>query len=518
MTCIICIILFFFKNLFRFLASYQLSFVSNGMIYNLQKKLYQKIVHLPMGYFSEKRKGDIMSRMTLDVQIVQDSFLSALESVFRDPITVIVTLIMMFSMSFKLTLFVFIMLPCSGLLISFLGKKLKTNSEKAQKESGIFLSFIEETLGGLKIIKGFNAENKIMHRFDKSISYYKTLITKVHQRQGLASPSSEFLGALTIISVLWFGGNLVLGNNSVLDAPTFLTYIGLFYSVLNPVKSMTSAVSKIQKGNASAGRILEILEMENTIKDNKNAIPKVSFDKEIVFENVSFKYKDDYVLKKISLTIPKGHSIALVGQSGSGKSTISNLLARFYNIDEGRILIDGKDIRSFTIKSIRALMGIVTQDSILFNDSIAKNLTLGSNTQDLETIKEVAKIANADEFITRLPKQYHTNIGDRGNKLSGGQKQRLSIARAILKNPPIMILDEATSSLDTNSEKLVQNALEKMMKNRTSLVIAHRLSTIQKADKIIVLKQGRIVEQGKHEELLKKKGAYYNLVQIQQVK
>lgn len=515
-VCLICISLFFLKNLFRFLSTYELGFVSNGMIYNIQKSIYKKIIQMPMGYFSEKRKGDILSRMTLDIQIVQDAFLCVLESLFRDPIVLMITLLLMFSMSLQLTLFVFIMLPCSGFLIAYLGKRLKSDSEKSQKESGYFLSFIEETLTGLRIIQGFNAENKMMIRFKKSIGRYKNLNIKIGKRQGAASPVSEFLGAVTIICVLWFGGNLVLSNHSSLDAPSFFTYVGLFYSVLAPVKAISNAMSKIQKSNASAKRILEILNAENKIKDLKNATEIKTFEKEIVFEKVSFKYDEAYILKNFSLKIPKGTRIAIVGESGSGKSTILNLLPRFYEVTEGKILIDGKDIREFTIKSLRALMGIVSQDSILFNGTVRDNLCLSEN-KTLTQIKHASQIANSHDFIENLPEKYETNIGDGGNKLSGGQKQRLSIARSILKNPSIVILDEATSALDTNSEKLVQGALEKMTKNRTSIVVAHRLSTVQKADKIIVLEKGKVLEQGTHKELIAHKKYYYKLVQMQKI-
>ncbi len=455
--------------------------------------------------------------MTLDVQAVQASFLSTLETIFRDPITIIITLIMMFSMSAKLTLFVFILLPVSGYIISSIGKKLKANSMKAQKEGGRFLSFIEETLTGLRVIKGFNAEKVIEKRFRASTNRYSKLMNKVTQRQALASPTSEFLGALTIIGILWFGGNLVLSptNTSGLDAPTFFTYIGLFYSVLAPVKSISSAVSKIQKGDASAQRILEILETENHIKDAEHPVVKSDFESVIEFKNISFKYEEEYVLKNFSLRIPKGKSVALVGQSGSGKSTLTNLITRFYDVNEGNITIDDIDIKDISKKSLLGLMGIVTQDSILFNDTIANNIKLGKQNATEDEVRHAADIANAHEFIKDLPELYNTSIGDSGNKLSGGQKQRLSIARAVLKNPPIMILDEATSALDTESEQFVQVALEKMMENRTSLVIAHRLSTIQNADNIVVLKKGEIVEQGKHEELLAKKGEYYKLVSMQ---
>jgi len=515
LICLICVILFFFKNLFRFLASYELAFLTSGVVRDLHNAIYHKILALPISYFSEKRKGDIISRITSDVQVVQTSFLMSLETVIREPLTIVITLIMMFSMSAKLTLFVFIMLPLSGLLISFIGKKLKRNSMKAQQESGRFISFIEETLTGLKIIKGFNAEKKAEKKFNNSTNSFAKLMTKVTQRQSLASPMSEFLGAMTILVILWYGGNLVLSNNSNLDAPTFFTYIGLFYSVLNPAKAISNAFASIQKGDASAERILEVLETENTIKELKNPIEKEEFKQAITFDNISFKYENEYVLKNFSLTIPKGKTVALVGQSGSGKSTLANLITRFYDVNEGIISIDGTDIKTLSKKSLRNLMGIVTQDAILFNDTVDNNLSLGAENASKEQIIAASKIANAHEFIEALPEKYNTNIGDGGNKLSGGQKQRVSIARAILKNPPIMILDEATSALDTESEQLVQNALEKMMQNRTSLVIAHRLSTIQKADLIVVLKKGVIVEQGSHDKLLSKKGEYYKLVNMQ---
>ncbi len=513
--CIVCAVLFFFKNLFRFLASYELAFLTNGIVRDLRNKLYEKIVRLPISYFSEKRKGDIISRMTADVEAVQVSFLSSLETVIREPLTILITLIMMFSMSAQLTLFVFIMLPISGFFISAIGKKLKSKSMKAQEESGRFLSFIEETLTGLRVIKGFNAEEKMEKKFNHSTQLFSRLMTNVNQRQYAASPTSEFLGALTIISILWFGGKLVLSNNSHLDAPSFFTYIGLFYSVLNPAKAISNAVSKIQKGDASAQRILKVLDTENNIKENENPVENHSFEKQIVFNNISFKYQDEYVLKNFSLTIPKGKTVALVGQSGSGKSTLANLITRFYDVNEGSITIDGINVKDFSKKALRSLMGIVTQDSILFNATVHENLALGVEKSTTDTIISAANIANAHEFVKDLPEGYNTNIGDNGNRLSGGQKQRLSIARAVLKNPPIMILDEATSALDTESEQLVQNALEKMMENRTSMVIAHRLSTIQKADTIVVLHKGEISEQGTHEELISKKGAYYKLVNMQ---
>ena len=513
--CLVTFGLFFLKNLFRYLASYVLVFLRNGTVKDLRDRLYHKIVELPISYFSKKKKGDIIARMTSDVQEIEISFLTSLEAIVREPLTVIISLTMMLIISVNLTLFVFILLPVSGFIISAISKKLKANSIKAQKEIGVFLSFIEETLTGLRVIKGFNAENTIAKKFRDSTLQFKKLMTSVLHRQTLASPMSEFLGSATIISILWYGGKLVLEDNSPLKPEEFLTYIMLFYTVLNPVKAITTAYYNIQKGEASAERIIKVLETENDILEKENALQKKDFNKEIRFKNISFKYENDYVLKDFSLTIPKGKTVALVGQSGSGKSTLANLITRFYDVNEGEVLIDGINIKDITKHSLRALMGIVTQDSILFNDTVENNITLGVHTNNTTAIREAANIANAHEFIDVLPEQYQTNIGDSGNMLSGGQKQRLSIARAVLKNPPIMVLDEATSALDTESEQLVQLALEKMMKNRTSLVIAHRLSTIQKADTIVVLKKGMIIEQGKHQELLDKKGEYYKLVTMQ---
>ncbi|MBT8316880.1 MAG: ABC transporter ATP-binding protein [Lutibacter sp.] len=513
--CILSFSLFFFKNLFRYLASFVLVFLRNGVVKDVRDSLYKKIVELPIAYFSEKKKGDIIARMTSDVQEVEVSFLTSLETIVREPLTIILTLISMFAISAKLTLFVFILLPVSGFIISAVGKKLKANSLLAQQETGNFLSFIEETLTGLRVIKGFNAEDKIEAKFNKSTTKFRNLMTSVLHRKTLASPMSEFLGSATIIAILWYGGRLVLGENSDMTPQEFFGYIGLFYLVLNPAKAISTAFYNIQKGNASAERILTVLETENKITDKPNALKKETFDNEISFENISFKYKDEYVLQDFSLTIPKGKKVALVGQSGSGKSTLANLITRFYDVNKGTIKIDGIDIKEIKQKSLRGLMGIVTQESILFNDTIKNNISLGVNKTTDEEVIEASNIANAHEFIKDLPQQYETNIGDSGNTLSGGQKQRLSIARAVLKNPPIMILDEATSALDTESEQLVQKALEKMMENRTSLVIAHRLSTIQKADLIVVLKKGKIVEQGKHEELLTKKGEYFKLVTMQ---
>ena len=513
--CLLSLSLFFFKNLFRYLASYVITFLRTGIVKDLRDNLYHKIVALPISYFSEKRKGDIIARMTSDVQEVENSILTSIEALVREPLTVIISITIMLYISVELTLFVFILLPVSGFIISSISKKLKANSAKAQKETGNFLSFIEETLTGLRIIKGFNAESVIARKFKDSTQSFRKLMTSVFHRQTLASPMSEFLGSATIIAILWYGGTDVLNKTSSLDSSKFLGYILLFYTVLNPIKLITTTFYNLQKGEASAERIMAVLNTENSIKDKPDAIIKEGFTDKIEFRNISFKYKDAYVLKDFSLTIHKGEAVALVGQSGSGKSTLANLITRFYDVNKGEVFIDNQNIKDISKKSLRDLMGIVSQESILFNDTIANNIKLGMQNATAEAILEASKIANADEFIQNLPEKYQTNIGDSGNTLSGGQKQRLSIARAVLKNPPIMILDEATSALDTESEQLVQTALEKMMQNRTSLVIAHRLSTIQKADTIVVMKKGKIVEQGKHEELLAVKGEYFKLVTMQ---
>ena len=513
--CLLALSLFFLKNFFRYLASYVITFLRTGIVKDIRDKLYNKIVELPISYFTEKRKGDIIARMTADVQEVEVSILTSIETIVREPLTVVIAISIMLFMSVKLTLFVFILLPVSGFIISSISKKLKANSVKAQKETGTFLSFIEETLGGLRVIKGFNSERIIERKFNNSTDTFKKLMTSVFHRQTLASPMSEFLGSATIIAILWYGGTEVLSNTSSLQPDEFMGYIVLFYTVLNPIKLITTSYYNIQKGEASAERIMQVLNTENSIKDKPNAIVKNTFENQIEFKNISFKYKKEYVLKDFSLTIKKGETVALVGQSGSGKSTLANLITRFYDVNKGDILIDGINIKDITKKSLRDLMGIVTQESILFNDTVENNIKLGTENATENQINEAADIANAYEFIKDLPKQFNTNIGDSGNSLSGGQKQRLSIARAVLKNPPIMILDEATSALDTESEQLVQVALEKMMQNRTSLVIAHRLSTIQKANNIVVMKKGKIVEQGKHEELLDKKSEYFKLVSMQ---
>jgi len=505
---------FLLKNVFSYLAMYFITFLRNGVLRDIRNDLYDKTIHLPLSYFSEKRKGDIMARIGTDVLEIQHSFLSILELLFREPLTILFTILFMLTLSVKLTIFVFIFIPISGFLISLIGKSLKRKSDKVQREQGYFLSLLEETLGGLRIIKGFNAEHKFNAKFQESTERFNKFSNSLLNRTNLASPTSEFLGIAVISILLWYGGRLVLVEQS-LQGEAFLAYMGLAYNILTPAKAISKASYSVKKGNAAAERVLEIIETENPLKDQKDAQTLTSFTKEIVFDNISFKYDDEYVLENFSLTIPKGKTVALVGQSGSGKSTLANLITRFYDINHGEITIDGINIKALRKSSLRAQLGIVTQDAILFNDSVANNLKLGKADATDEEVITALKIANAYEFVNELPKGIHTNIGDGGGKLSGGQKQRLSIARAVLKNPPIMVLDEATSALDTASEQLVQKAIEQLMQNRTSIVIAHRLSTIQKADNIVVLHKGKIVEQGKHTELLALKGTYAKLVNMQ---
>ncbi len=506
--------LFLLKNVFNYLAMYFITFLRNGVLKDIRNRMYQKITELPISYYSEKRKGDVIARITSDVLEIQHSFLSVLELIVREPLTILFTIIVMFLISVKLTLFVFIFIPVAGALISRIGKSLKKKSDRVQKEQGEFLSIVEETLGGLRVIKAFNAESRFYKTFKSSTDRFFRFSNTLLNRQNLASPTGEFLGILVIGVLLWFGGKMVLVDET-LDAASFIAYMGLAYNILTPAKAISKASYGVKKGNAAAERVLQVLETENPIMDKPDALEKIDFNIGIVLKNASFKYEDEYVLKNFNLTVPKGHTVALVGQSGSGKSTIANLVTRFYDVNEGEITIDGANIRDLTKKSLRDLMGLVTQDSILFNDTVKNNISLGKENATDQEIVEAAKIANAHDFIAELPEGYDTNIGDSGNKLSGGQKQRLSIARAVLKNPPIMILDEATSALDTESERLVQEALEKMMQNRTSIVIAHRLSTIQNADSIVVLQKGEIVEQGSHAELLSKKGVYKKLVEMQ---
>ena len=505
---------FLFKNVFNYFASQHITKVKNGVLHDLREKMYDKIISLPISYYSEKRKGDVMARMLGDVNEVQNSFFMILELIVKEPLTIVFAIIAMMRISLELTLFVFIFIPISGFVISKIGKSLKSKSQNAQKENGFLISVVEESLSGLKVVKSYNSERYFKTIFNQSIDRLLRLNNSIGKKNNLASPMSEFMGIVTIAVLLWYGGNLVLIDKT-LNGALFIVYLGLAYNILTPAKAISKASYAVKNGLAAAERVFEILEVENTITNKENALTKKSFNEKISIENVNFKYADENVLKNFSLEIPKGKTVALVGQSGSGKSTIANLLTRFYDVQEGTVKIDGIDIKDMTLESLRELMGLVTQDSILFNDSIKNNIRLGKQEATDEEIIAALKVANAYEFVSELPNGIETNIGDAGGKLSGGQKQRLSIARAVLKNPPIMILDEATSALDTESEKFVQVALENMMQNRTSIVIAHRLSTIQKADKIVVMQKGEIVEQGTHNELLARNGTYTKLVMMQ---
>ncbi|WP_111683933.1 ABC transporter ATP-binding protein [Winogradskyella tangerina] len=508
------IVLFFLKNIFNYLAMYFITFLRNGVLKDLRNAIFKKITELPISFYSEKRKGDTIARISNDVQEIQSSFLSILELIVREPLTIIFTIVMMLLISAKLTLFVFIFIPISGFIISRIGKSLKKKSDRVQKEQGTFLSIIEETLGGLKVIKGFNAEGTFLNKFKGSTERFYNFSNKLLNRQNFASPTSEFLGITVIAILLWYGGRMVLIDGT-LDGSSFIAYMGLAYNILTPAKAISKASYSVKKGNAAAERVLEVLNTVSPLQDAPDAKTKETFESQISLNNISFKYEEDFVLKNFSLIVPKGKSVALVGQSGSGKSTIANLVTRFYDVNEGSISIDDINIKDLTKHSVRNLMGIVTQDSILFNDSIKNNILLGKEDASDKEIEDALKVANAWEFVKDLPQGIETNIGDSGNKLSGGQKQRLSIARAVLKNPPIMILDEATSALDTESERLVQEALENMMKNRTSIVIAHRLSTIQNADVIVVMQKGEIAEHGTHSELITQNGVYKKLVEMQ---
>ncbi len=511
---VVLIIMTALKTGAAFLSTYYVVPIRTGVVKDIRDNINDKILDLPIAFFSEERKGDILARMSGDVNEVETSVMSSLEMMLKNPIMIVVFLTTMLLISWQLTLFVFVLLPIMGYIMGTVGKKLKRSSFEAQNKWGELMSQIEETLGGLRIIKAFNAEQKISDRFHKGSDEFRQMSNRIARRQYLAHPMSELLGTITIAIVLWFGGSLILKNNSLLDASVFIYYLTIFYLIINPAKDLTRASYAIQKGLASMERIDKILDAENSIIEKTN--PKeINFQKNIEFKDVWFKYQNDWVIKGMSLKIDKGKTIALVGQSGSGKSTMVDLLPRFYDIQKGEIKIDSINIKELSLKNLRSQMGNVNQEAILFNDSFFNNIAFGVDKATLEEVTEAAKIANAHEFIIATQKGYDTNIGDRGGKLSGGQRQRISIARAILKNPQILILDEATSALDTESEKLVQEALERLMKNRTTIVIAHRLSTIKNADEIYVIHEGKIVEKGPHDVLYEKGGFYTKLYNLQ---
>lgn len=508
------VVMTFVKVATMYLAFYEMIPIRTGVVRDIRNQINKKITELPLGFFSEERKGDILARISGDVNEIEASVMSSLDMLFKNPILIVIYLVGMIVISWQLTLFVFILLPLAGYIMGQVGKKLKKKSLEAQQQWGALMSQIEETLGGLRIIKAFNAEAKIRNRFEQTNEMFRQTITRVYRRQQMAHPMSEFLGTATIAIVLWYGGSLILSNHSTIDAPTFIYYLVIFYSIINPAKDLSKAAYAIQKGLASMTRIDKILMAETDIKDPVS--PKaVAFGKSICYNHVWFRYQNEWILKDIELEIPKGKTIALVGQSGSGKSTMVDLLPRFYDVTKGSITIDGIDIRDVALTDLRGLMGNVNQEAILFNDTFFNNIAFGVENATREQVEEAAKIANAHEFIMASEQGYDTNVGDRGGKLSGGQRQRISIARAILKNPPILILDEATSALDTESEHLVQEALENLMRNRTTIVIAHRLSTIRNADEICVMHEGKIVERGTHDELLQLDGYYKRLSAMQ---
>ncbi|HHN48234.1 MAG TPA: ABC transporter ATP-binding protein [Bacteroidales bacterium] len=509
------IIMSLLKTGFKYLAMYNLATIRNGVVKDMRDSLYAKSVGLPLSYYSNERKGDIISRMTNDVHIVEWSIISSLEMLFSDPITIIVYLAGLIIISPHLTLFVLILLPISALIIGRLGKTLKTTALKGQKKMGLILSIMDETLGGLRVIKAFNSEERVKKRFFSVNNFYTRIMIKMYRRQYLATPLSEFLGTAVVVFIMWYGGSLVLGAQTTLSPENFIGYLVIFSQIINPAKSFSTAWYNVQKGMASAERIEEVLNAKIQIVEKPDARPVETFNNCIEYRKVGFKYESKWVLKDIDLKIEKGKTVALVGQSGAGKSTLVDLLPRFYDAVEGEILLDGVPVKDCRIKDLRNLMGIVNQEAILFNDTFANNIAFGSDGATQEEIEQAAKVANAHEFIMNSKNGYYTNIGDRGGKLSGGQRQRISIARAVLKNPPILILDEATSSLDTESERLVQDAITNLMRNRTSIVIAHRLSTVVNADLICVMHEGRIVEKGTHAQLMKENGIYSRLHSIQ---
>ena len=509
------VVMTFAKTCTSYLSSYFMIPIRSGVVRDIRTFVFKKVISLPIGFFTTERKGDVMSRMTGDVAEIENSIMASLDMMFKNPIMIIIYLSTMFAISWQLTIFVLFLLPVAGFVMGQIGKKLKRTSLEAQQQWGGLMSQIEETLGGLRIIKAFNAEHKILDRFIKSNNKFFKITNRISRRQAMAHPMSEFLGTCTIAIVLWYGGSLILSGDNTISAADFIYYLVIFYSIINPAKDLSKAAYAVQRGLASMQRVDKILSAENPIKSPTNPVRIDSLNDKIEYRDISFKYNADWVIKDVNLTIKKGQTVALVGQSGSGKSTMADLLPRFYDVEKGGIFIDGVNIKDMAVFDLREMMGNVNQEAILFNDSFYNNITFGVEHATKEQVIEAAKIANAHDFIMATEKQYNTNIGDRGCRLSGGQRQRISIARAILKNPPILILDEATSALDTESERLVQEALENLMKNRTTLVIAHRLSTIKDADLICVMHEGKIVESGRHDELIALNHYYKRLVDMQ---
>ena len=513
--CGLIITTFLLRNLFRYLSLYYLTPIRNGVVHDLRSKLHKKVISMPIGFFTEKRRGNIISRMTTDLVEIEWSIMSSLEMLFRDPLQIAMYLITLIILSPKLTLFVIILFPITGFIIAKIGKSLKKSSEKSQEKLADIISVIDENIEGLKVIKLFNAEKNANKRFINESNNYQNLMNSLLRKKDMSSPMSEFLSTIIMVVVMWFGGNLVLSGDSSLRPEEFIGYILIFSQIIPPAKSFTTAYYKLQKGSAAASRIYELIEEENNIKESENAISILNIKEKISIKNVSFKYESSIILDNINFDIPKGKTIAIVGKSGSGKTTIADLCARFYDIDIGEIKIDNNNIKDLKISNLRSIMGVVSQESFLFNDTIFNNILIGNPKATKEMVIQAAKIANAEEFILKTKNGYQTNIGERGAKLSGGEKQRISIARAVLKNPDFLILDEATSSLDLQSEKLVQNAVSNLMKERTTLVIAHRLSTIKTADEIIVLNKGRVAERGNHSKLIKLNGHYKELIDLQ---
>ena len=509
------VIMTFFKVAAAYLSAFFMVSIRTGVTRDLRNQIYDKIVSLPIGFFSSERKGDVMARISGDVTEVETSIMASLDMMFKNPIMIVVCLTMMIVTSWQLTAFVLVLLPVAGLAMGQTGKRLKRKSMEAQNQWGVLLSNIEETIGGLRVVKAFNAEKKVRQRFERENDEWRNINNRMNWRQVLAHPMSELLGTATIAVVLWFGGTLILSGDSTITAPKFIYYMVIFYSIINPAKDLSKASYAVQRGMASMDRIDRILLAQNDITDPEKPVKLTSMTQGIKYSNVRFRYSEAWVIDDVSIDIPMGKTVALVGQSGSGKTTIADLLPRFYDVQEGSITIDGVDLRQYRVADLRALMGNVNQEAILFNDSFYNNITFGVENATREEVEEAARIANAYDFIMASENGFDTNIGDRGCKLSGGQRQRVSIARAILKNPPILILDEATSALDTESEHLVQEALDSLMKGRTTLVIAHRLSTIKNADMIVVMQDGRVVERGSHDTLMATNGAYRKLVEMQ---